>query len=245
METHGSFFNLIYHIPGLAGLGITPETFPPFVLAALLVVAGLAFLAWYAHRKYSLHSPGKLQLFLEVLVEWVENFCEQSIGEGGKRYAPFIGTVFLSLLVMNLLGTIPGLLTPTANLNITLGTALIVFLATPWYGIKAVGAKRYFLHLLGKPLALSWFLFPLNLIEECVRPISLSIRLFGNMFADHTMAGIMAALTFTVPFFLWWAPFAFLQTLTIFGVFVAFVQAFVFTALSAVYIAGAVAVHHE
>ncbi len=249
MEGHepGSIFNLLYHIPGAEAIGLTHEKVPPFVEAAWFLVIVISIAVILASRSYSRDNPGKLQSFLELIVDWLENFCEQSIGAGGKRYAPFVGSVFLFILAMNLLGTVPGFLTPTGNLNTTLALSLTVFLMTPVFGIQAVGTKAFVSHLAGQPVWLSWFLFPLNVIEEFVRPVSLSIRLFGNMFADHTMAGIIAMLTFSVPFFITLAPLAFYQVLTFFGVFVALVQAFVFTALTTVYIAGAVATHasHE
>jgi F-type H+-transporting ATPase subunit a len=249
MEGHepGSLFNLFYLIPGAQAIGLTQEKVPPFVEAAWFLVIGLSVAVILASRSYSRDNPGKLQSFLELIVEWLEGFCEQSIGPGGKRYTPFVGSVFVFILTLNLLGTVPGLLTPTGNLNTTLAMALTVFVMTPYFGIRAVGAKVYISHLAGKPWWLSWFLFPLNVIEEFVRPVSLSIRLFGNMFADHTMVAIIAMLTFSVPIFIMLAPLAFYLVLTFFGVFVAFVQAFVFTALTTVYIAGAVSAHasHE
>jgi F-type H+-transporting ATPase subunit a len=147
---------------------------------------------------------------------------------------------------MNLLGLIPGLKSPTSNLSITLAMALIVFVMYQYYGIRTVGAKAYFRHLVGEPLWLAPLMLPIHITGELARPVSLAIRLFGNMFGEETIIAILAAMSFVifryhgVPIVA--IPFQF--PMMVFAVFTSFVQALVFSMLSCIYIAIATTSEH-
>ncbi len=178
--------------------------------------------------------PKKGQNFLEVFVEGLENFMVEITGPEGRFFFPYIATVFLFILVSNLIGLVPGFFSPTANLNTTLALAVCTFVLTHIIGFKFHGAK-YIKHFLG-PI---WWLAPLMLILELIghfaRVMSLSIRLFGNIFGKEMVLGIffMLAGLYLAPL-----PILFL------GILVSFIQALVFMLLSIIYFVGAMEEAH-
>lgn len=175
-----------------------------------------------------------LQNIAELIVETFSNALDDTIGHhDGHKFLPMIGTLGIFILFSNLSGLIPGLLPPTDNINITAGCALIVFFATHVVGIKTHGFK-YIKQFLGPFWWLAWLLFPIEIIGHLARPLSLSLRLFGNIFGDHLVFTIFVGL---VPLFV---PVPVL----VLGLFVAIVQTVVFVLLSTVYIAGALAEEH-
>ena len=148
-------------------------------------------------------------------------------GPEGRAFFPFIATIFLYILVSNLIGLMPGFFSPTANFNTTLSLAVCTFVLTHVIGIKFHGAK-YIKHFLGPSLVLAPLVFVIEMIGHLARVMSLSIRLFGNIFGKETIIGMLFALAglFLAPL-----PMLFL------GVLVSFIQAVVFTLLSIVYFA--------
>jgi F-type H+-transporting ATPase subunit a len=168
----------------------------------------------------------------EAFAESISGLAEGVIGHGAERYVPLLGSFFVFILVSNLIGLVPGFSPPTSDFNITLGLGVVSFIAYHVYGAREHGVK-YVKQFLGPVL----FLMPLMLVVELFghlfRPVSLGIRLFANMFADHQVVEIFTGLTkFGIPVIFY-----------VLGAFVAVVQAFVFTMLSAIYIA--VAVSHD
>lgn len=208
-----------------------------------LVAVVLAVFSIISTRRLETIPASRRQGFVELTVEWLDNFVIGIIGPKGRKYTPFIGTLFLYILSMNLLGLIPPFQSPTANLSITVSLALVVFVFYNIAGIRETGLKAWVKHLLGEPLWLAWLMFPIHVIGELARPLSLSIRLFGNMFGEETVLGILAAMTFVVIPYLIAVPTQF--PIMVFGVFLKFVQALVFTMLSTIYIAMAIAGHEE
>ena len=177
------------------------------------------------------------------MVESLDNFVIDIIGPEGRKYTPFIGSLFIFIFAANLLGLVPGLKPPTSSLSITISLALIVFVAYNAIGIRRAGLKRYLLHLLGEPLWLAWLMLPIHLIGELARPLSLSVRLFGNMFGEEMVLAILAGLTFVIVPYVVAIPTQF--PIMLFDVFISFVQALVFTMLSAIYISLALEVGDE
>ncbi|OVE82588.1 ATP synthase F0 subunit A, partial [bacterium K02(2017)] len=165
-----------------------------------------------------------------------------------EDYMPMVGAVFIFIFFSNLMGVIPGLLPPTESLNTNYAVAITVFLYYNYVGLKRVGFKNYMQHFIGPSLGpsigmllfrLLFFaplMFVIEIISHCVRPLSLSLRLYGNIYGDHQVLNVFADLTHTNVFFV---PIVFLA----FGIFVSFVQAFVFTLLSTVYVGLAVETH--
>lgn len=202
------------------------------VVALLLIVLSLL-----ATRNLKKAGMGRLQAFMELVVEGLTNFTRTAIGPGGEKYAPLVGTIFLFVLCSNLFGMLPlpGLaVAPTANLSMTIALALVVFFTVQGVGIRTNGVGGHLKHLAGPIPALSWFMFPIEVIGEIARPVSLSIRLFGNIFGEETVIAILIGLAAsTLPIFL---PIPFQLPILLFGVLTSAVQALVFSLLTCVYI---------
>ena len=179
-------------------------------------------------------SKFSLKNIFQVAVEGILGLMEGVMGKEAKEYFPLIGTLFIYIFVNNMLGLIPGFTPATENVNTNLALGLTVFVYYNYMGIKKQGIKNYVKHLLGPVWQLAWLILPIELISHIVRPISLSVRLFGNITGDHVVLGIFSGL---VPLVL---PVIFLGL----GVFVSLIQAFVFSLLSTVYLGLAVA-HEE
>jgi len=153
--------------------------------------------------------------------------------EDAKRHVPFVSSLFIFILIMNIMGLIPGLMPPTMNINTNIGIAIFVFLYYNYFGFKKHGLG-YIKHFLGPFLPVAFLYFPIELISHVFRIASLSIRLAGNMTGDHSVLEIFTHLTYLV------VPIAFL----ILGTIVSIVQAFVFSILSLIYVALAVGEEH-
>ena len=249
----------IEHPPfvSLVGLGIPDHVFYTWVVMVVLVTLSVA-----ATRNLQL-APRGLQNFMEALLEQVQTALDDMIGHEGRRYLPLIGTLGLFILTSNLLGLIPGLIAPTSNLNTTAACALIVFVTYHVIGIRKQGVVSYLKHFCGPVPWLAPLMFPIELVSHMARPLSLSLRLFGNMFGGHVLLAVIFLLTGLDGLFGWALTgklaglllglpggvvlvaftVGFLLPLKI---LVAFLQAFIFCMLSMVYIAGAIeeAEHH-
>ncbi|MGH9066382.1 MAG: F0F1 ATP synthase subunit A [Acidimicrobiales bacterium] len=198
-------------------------------LLAAAIVAGMGL---YLARKATSGVPGKLQLAWETVVGAIQNQVAQTIGPEGRKVVPLAVTLFMFILVANWLelfwpaGHNPNYIpTPTSNVNIDYAMALTVFVFTNATAIKRAGLKRYFGHFL-KPY--SWMTL-FNVVEEIAKPVSLSLRLFGNVFAGALILALIAGLfpLFIVPFAdLVWVPF---------DLFIFAIQAFIFAVLTLIY----------
>ncbi|MGQ9694284.1 MAG: F0F1 ATP synthase subunit A [Thermodesulfobacteriota bacterium] len=213
---------------------------PYQVSGALFILAILSTLAYFAFRRIALFEPDELipseklniRNFFEIFTEAVIKFLDDIIGPRGREFLPLIGTLAFFILFSNLLGLVPGFLPPTDNLNTTVACALVVFFATHYYGVKTHGLK-YIKHFMGPVWWLAPLFFIIEIISHLARVLSLSMRLFGNIMADHTLL----SLTLLTPSFL----VIFLPPLAMFlGIFVSLIQAFIFTLLSMVYISLAI-----
>jgi len=170
--------------------------------------------------------PGRGQNFWEAVIDGLEGFMAENMGkEGAKMMFPMLATFSFYIVVANMIGLMPGFMSPTSNLNVTLGCTLIVFVTTHILGLKFHGVG-YIKHFLGPIPWLIPLMFPIELISHLARILSLSIRLFGNIMAKETLLGIL--------FMLAGAYFAPLPILCL-GVFVSIVQALVFVLLSILY----------
>ena len=219
--------------PLLMDIIVNPHVVPHFVSYAFLTSAILIGVALSIRGSLALVPKG-LQNFVEVLVEALHNLAEENIGHHwGGYFFPLIGTIGLYILVNNFMGLIPGFDAPTSNINCTASMAVPVFLATHYYGIKVHGGK-YIKHFLGPVIWLAPMMFIIEFIGHLVRPVTLSVRLFGNMIAKHM---ILFALAMMVPAII---PVAILGL----GVLVSLIQAFVFVLLTSLYLAGAVEEAH-
>jgi len=217
----------------LMDLIVNPHVVPHFVSYAILASIILIAVSLAIRGSLALVPKGT-QNFVEVMVESLLRLAEENIGHHwGKYFFPLIGTIGLYILVCNFMGLIPGFIAPTSNINMTASMAIPVFLATHYYGIKVHGVK-YIKHFTGPIIWLSWLMFPIEVIGHLVRPLTLSVRLFGNMIAKHM---ILFALAIIAPIII---PVAILGL----GVLVSLIQAFVFVLLTSLYLAGSVEEAH-
>ena len=177
--------------------------------------------------------PGGLQNFMEVVIGGIENMLVETMGEHGRPYFPLIATVAFFVLISNLIGLIPGFFPPTANINTTAACAIVVFLSTHVVGIKHHGI-HYFKHFCGPIIWLAPFMFFIEVIGHMSRPISLTLRLFGNMNGHELVLIIFFGL----------APFLVPLPMILMGVLVSFIQAFVFMLLTMIYIQGSLEEAH-
>lgn len=200
---------------------------PPHVTYSWFIIALLIGLGVMATRRISLVPAGGQNVW-EMIVGGLEEFMVEITGEEGRAFFPYIATVFIFIALCNLIGLLPGFLSPTANINTTLALALCTFVYTHYLGVKYHGAK-YIKHFLGPIPALAPLFFPIEIIGHFARVLSLTLRLFGNIMGEDL---VMAILLFLAGAFLAPLPMMFL------GVFTSLVQAFVFTLLSMMYFAG-------
>ena len=233
-------FNKAFGRPILALLNLlgihpaNPESpVPDYLVMVIFVAVLLIVLLGLASRKLSI-IPSKRQSFLELIIQGFEGQLVEIIGEEGRKFLPMIATVGLFVFSANMIGLVPGFMSPTSKLNVTAGCALTVFVYYHWQGMKAQGVLRYLKHFTGPIPALAPLLLPIEIISHFSRPVSLSLRLFGNIFAEELLIVIIASI---VPFVL---PLPFMAV----AIFTSVIQAFVFVLLACIYIAGAVA-HEE
>lgn len=197
-----------------------------------ILVAGLILVFFVVVRsRLSVDAPGKMQHVMEMVHETIAGQAEEVIGHHYKRYVPWIITVAFFILLANLIGLIPGFLSPTQFAPVPLGLALCTFVYYHFHGVREQGIVHYLKHFAGPVWWLSWLMFPIEIISHTARVMSLTIRLYANMFA-----GEMVTLAFfsLVPIAI---PVLFLGL----HVMVAFVQTMIFVILTMIYLAGAVA----
>jgi F-type H+-transporting ATPase subunit a len=227
-----------------------------WVVMVALVLVGVA-----AARRPSLVPTG-LQNAMEAVLEFVLSLIDDVIGPEGRRFLPLIATLGLYIFASNLLGLVPGFTAPTDNVNTTAACAIVVFFSYHWIGIRKNGLGPYLRHFMGPMPALAPLMIPIEVISHFARPLSLTLRLFGNMLGGHILLSIVFFMTAGL---LSWAlsgvagglgwliggvgavttvAFAvgFLYPLKI---LVAFLQAFIFCMLSMLYIAGALEAEHD
>ncbi|HIJ55675.1 MAG TPA: F0F1 ATP synthase subunit A [Deltaproteobacteria bacterium] len=209
------------------GLGHFAHEYP-HVLYSWLVMVLLIVSGSVAVKNLNI-IPTKTQNFFEIILEGLENFMIDITGEEGRWFFPVLGTVFLYIFACNLTGLIPGFFPPTASYNTTLSCAIVIFCFTHIIGIKYHGVK-YYKHFIGPVWWLIPIMLPIELISHFSRVLSLSMRLFGNMSGHELVLAIFFGLAgaFFVPL-----------PIMAMGIFVAFVQAFVFFMLSIMYFTGA------
>ncbi|RME76018.1 MAG: ATP synthase F0 subunit A, partial [Planctomycetota bacterium] len=211
-------------------------------LYAWLFVIPIATLTCYFGTRRMQRVPTGVQNFLEAIVELLDNFVEGIIDKRfAWRFSTFIGSLFIYITLANMWGLIPGQQAATSVVSTTCALALCTFVATHWAGFRYSGPVGYFKHFCGEPIWLAPLNIPIHLIGEIARPLSLMIRLRGNIGGEETAVAIFISLGLLTGLFI---PFQF--PLMALGVFTSLVQAFIFCILSAVYIAGALPhAHHE
>lgn len=242
-EGHAELPNFITVIVGFLGKDTTVGHFlhqwENFIFSFLSVII-LGVVVSAASKRATL-VPGRLQNLVEFLVEKLDEFICGILGPQGRKHVPFLGTLFIYILFMNLFGLVPFMRSPTANLNQTLALALCVFLYVQYTGVRNFGIKGYVFHMAGEPrdpisIALVPIMLPLHIIGELAKPLSLSLRLFGNITGEDVLIVIFVGLGIGMIGFMnlpiglpLHVPFIFLAILT------STIQALVFMLLSTVY----------
>ena len=204
---------------------------PDHVIMAFLVLLISAIFFPLATRHLSRYNPGILQHIFEVTVGALKNLLHEVIGHDGDQYLDIIGAFMVFIFIANIFGLFFFLQPPTSNPNTTFALSVSAFLYYNYAGIRKQGVIHYLKHFMGPVLWLAPIMFPIELIGNFARILSLGVRLFGNIFGEHTATGIfMGMLPFVVP----WPMMGL-------GIFGAFLQTFVFIMLTMVYISGATA----
>jgi F-type H+-transporting ATPase subunit a len=214
------------------------EVIPDFIVMSLLILVAVSVLCLFIRSRLSVENPGRLQLALEEGLSFLNGMLDDYIGPKGRNYLPIVGTMFIFILIGNLMGLVPGLKSPTSNFNVTLGCALTVFVYYQFHGFKEQGLLGYLKHFLAPPGAPIWIFpiyLPVEIISHFSRVLSLSVRLFGNIFGEDLVILIIASI---VPFFV---PLVMMPLALI----TAALQAYIFAMLTTIYLAGAVVVDHE
>jgi F-type H+-transporting ATPase subunit a len=212
-------------------LGEGQHAVPDHIVMILLVSLGLLLFSLWLRRKLSVDNPSRAQHIVEVLLEMLQSLMQGVIGKDSRRYLPLIGTLGIYIFLGNILGLFPGFLSPTSNLNITAACAVPVFIYYNYVGIRKHGLFAYLAHFAGPVWWLAWLLFPVEIVSHLARMLSLSMRLFGNIFAEELIISSLNQYIFPV---LASVPVMFL------GLFASTIQSFIFMLLTMVYISGAV-----
>ena len=187
--------------------------------------------------------PGRWLSLAEMSYEFIANMIRENVGAEGRKYFPFIFTLFMFILMGNLLGMIPYSYTFTSQIIVTFAIAITIFLGVTIIGIFLHGFHFFSLFVPpGMPIVLAPLLIPIEVISYFVRPVSLSVRLFANMMAGHTMMKVFAGFTAALGI-LGIAPILLLVALTGFEIMVAVLQAYVFTVLTCLYLNDAIHLH--
>ena len=219
-----------------------------FTNASLFMVLALAIIPLFyliAMNRRAL-VPGRLQSTAELSYEFIANMVKDIVGPGGMKYFPWIFTIFMFILVLNLLGLLPYSFTVTSHIIVTFALAAMVWLIITAIGFinHGIGFLKLFV-----PDGVPWWLLPIIVIIEVIsyliRPISHSVRLFANMMAGHAMLKVFAGFVVGLGLLGGWAPLVFLVGFTGLELVVAFLQAFIFTVLTCIYLNDAVNMHHH
>lgn len=213
-------------------------------LFMLISVAVIAFFTIFAMSNGSM-VPSRLQSVAEMFYEFVASLVRENVGEHGQKYFPFIFSLFMFVLACNMIGMIPYSFTVTSHIIVTFALAMSVFV-----GVTVIGFVKHGVSYLKifAPSGIPIFLLPLLIVIEIIsyftRPISLSVRLFANMMAGHTMLKIFASFVVGLGILGGWAPLAVMVGLTALEVLVAFLQAYVFAILTCIYLNDALHIDH-
>lgn len=215
----------------LMGLHEAGYWLPDHVVMSVLVVVLVAAVLIPTSRRLSVEAPGKLQQVLELVVTGLEELIEDVVGHGfGKRFLPFIGGLAVFIFTANIFGLFYFVQPPTANPNTTFALSITAFLFYNFVGIKDNGLFKYLKHFAGPLPLLAPLMVPIEIISHLARILSLALRLFGNIFGEHTATGIFFVM---FPFVVPWPMMGL-------GIFGALLQAFIFIMLTMAYLQGAV-----
>jgi F-type H+-transporting ATPase subunit a len=202
------------------------------VMYTWFVVILLALLSFLATRRLAVY-PGRFQNVMEVMVGGFDSLIEDTMGHHGRKFFPLIATLGFFILVSNLIGIIPGFESPTANINTNAAMAIVVFFSTHYVGVRTHGLK-YFKQFMGPVWWLTPLMLPIEIIGHIARPLSLTVRLFGNIMGEDI---VLAVVLLLVPLLVPLPVFALM-------IFTSIIQTLVFMLLAMMYISGALEEGH-
>jgi F-type H+-transporting ATPase subunit a len=236
----GTFLSNILLDPVARSLGfhVAPghHAVPDHIVMALVAALILLSFAVWLRGKLSVEAPTPAQHLVEVVLDAIRGLMKEVIGKNTSRFVPLIGALAFYIALGNVLGQVPGFISPTSNLNITASCALCVFFYYNYHGIRKHGLLKYLKHFAGPVWWLAWLLFPIEIVSHLARPFSLSMRLFGNIFAEELIISSLNNYVF---------PFLASVLVMFLGLFASMIQAFIFILLTMVYISGAVEEGHD
>lgn len=234
-------FNTYLAGPGNALLHLFRQTsenpnapWTDFIVMQLLVMVLLIITLFVLRSRLSVDRPGKLQHIFEIIYQFINGEADDQVGHDGHHHVTIFMTFFLFILFANLIGIIPGFVSPTQSHYVTAGCAILAFVYYNIVGLKKNGLWKYTKHFFGPIPALAPLMFPIEIISHLARPLSLTVRLFANMYAGEKVMMTFLGLTYLV------VPAIFMGL----HVFVALLQAYIFVLLTMIYVAGAVAEEH-
>lgn len=219
-------------LPGLSHHSAMIMTYSLIAMAVVLVLFTLIA------NRLNKRVPGKTQLAVEMIFDYGLGLMEEVIGKGGSRYYPLIAALFFYILTANLMGIVPGMVAPTTNININLPMAIIVFVTTFFVGIREMGLGTFLRHKMGPVLAIGPLFFVLESIGEFFRPVSLTLRLFGNIMGED----IFIMVLYKISGLVWFVKVILLFVLPLvytLACLTGFLQAFIFAVLPIVYFGAA------
>ena len=188
--------------------------------------------------------PSRMQLISELCYNFIAQLLNDTVGDQGKRYFPFVFSIFMFVLIGNMVGMIPYQFTFTSHIIVTFALATVVFIGVTILGFVNHGIRFFtFFYIPGVPFYMHPLLIPIEVISYLSRPISLSVRLFANMLAGHTLLKVFAGFVVSMPFFTGVLPLTFIVALTGLEILIAFLQAYVFAILTCLYINDAYHLH--
>lgn len=220
-------------ILALVGLHRDARPWANFITMQLLVALIIVVLFALLRPRLSMDRPGKLQHTFELVYDFLRGQSEEQIGHEGPHYLAYLGTIFIFILFANLIGVVPGFESPTISPAVPLGCAVATFFYYNLMGFRAQGVFKYLAHFAGPMPLMAPLMVPIELISHLARPLSLTIRLWANMFAGEQVTMVFLSLTYFL------VPVAFMGL----HIFVSLLQAYIFMLLTMMYVSGAVS--HE
>jgi F-type H+-transporting ATPase subunit a len=211
--------------------------------AMILTVAAITLFLTLSVNTRSI-IPSRIQLVSELSYNFIAQLLSDTVGKQGRKYFPFVFTIFMFVLIGNMVGMLPYSFTFTSHIIVTFALAAVVFI-----GVTVIAFIKHGLHFFsffvipGLPWYMLPLLIPIEVISYLSRPISLSVRLFANMLAGHTLIKVFAMFVISMPFYTGVLPLAFIVALTGLEILIAFLQAYVFAILTCLYINDALHLH--
>lgn len=224
-------------------IGGLDASFTNSALWMVIAVGGITAFMLLGTRKQAI-VPGRWQSLCEGMYDFVSNLLKENVGNEGRKFFPFVFSLFMFILFCNLFGLLPGAFTVTSHIIVTAAMAIFVFVGVTIVGIVLHGL-RFFTYFVpqGAPVWLIPIMIPIEILSYFIRPMSLSVRLFANMVAGHVMLAVVGGFVFAMGVWFGWIPLAFVTVLFGLELLIACLQAYVFTILTCIYLHDAVHLH--